>query len=54
MGRSGGAWGAVAGAALTPVGFGPCEMKTLLDKHEDTDCVSLETGASERNGVPPT
>jgi len=57
MGRSGGAagaWAAVAGSALTPEGFGPCKMKTLLDKHKYTDCVGLETGASERDGVSPT
>jgi hypothetical protein len=45
----------MAGTALMPEGsFGPCEMKALLNKHECTDCVGLETGASERDGVPPT
>jgi hypothetical protein len=45
----------MVGTALTSDGgVGPCEMKTLLDKHEYTDCVGLETGASERDGVPPT
>jgi hypothetical protein len=45
----------MAGTALMPEGsFGPCEMKVLLDKHECTDCVGLETGTSERDGVPPT
>jgi len=45
----------MAGTALTSEGsFGPCEMKALLDKHECTDCVGLETGASERDGVPST
>jgi hypothetical protein len=43
----------MADSALTPEGsFGPYEMKVLLDKHECTDCVGLETGTLERDGVP--
>ena len=44
----------VGTALMSDGGVGPCEMKKLLDKHEYTDCVGLETGASERDGVPPT
>jgi hypothetical protein len=41
-------------AALTKAGsFGPDKMEALLDKHERTNCVGLESSASERDGVPP-
>jgi len=35
-------------------GLGMVKMEPLLDKHEDTNCVSLETGMLERDGVSPT
>ena len=31
---------------------GTDEMQTLLDKHEYSNCVGLETSVSERNCVP--
>ena len=41
--------------ALMKVGsVGPDKMEALLHKHEHTDCVRLESGMSERDGVLPT
>jgi hypothetical protein len=40
--------------SLTKVGsFGPDKMEALLNKHEHTNCVSLESSMSERDGVLP-
>jgi hypothetical protein len=47
----------MASTALTlegGIGPGTAKMKTLLDKHERTDCVRLKTSAAERDGVSPT
>jgi hypothetical protein len=45
----------VSPKSLTKVGsFGPDKMEALLNKHERTNCVGLESSTSERDGVPPT
>ena len=35
-------------------GLGMVKMEPLPDKHEDMNCVCLETGMSERDSVLPT